>query len=261
MKKDEELETKKEKIKPILEELEDLLEYSFVEAKEFISKLDDEYWTDNFSSLAIIEKLSYYFREMDDYDLDEFIPEIFWNNRKNALDAFDIIAESECFNVGAYVPSYLWEDENAALYIVSKEYSGLGYISDKLTNYKKIVFYALSNLEDKIRESYYNFPALPWDRNQHLEWFMEEVSKSLKNDKDFILELLDYDYFSDEFDIIYNWIDASLWNDKDFVRKVVKVDIDNLNRMSDELKADGSFLEEIANTLEEDLEYIKELIL
>ena len=146
--KDEEL--KKEKIKPILETLEELMEEDWDEAEKFLHNLEEIYWKDNFYSLAIIDKLSYYFGEMDDYSLETFIPEIFWEDRENSLQAFVIINESQNFNIGAYVPSYLWEDEYAALYIVSKEYTGLGYVSDKLGNYKDIVFTALSNLEEKI---------------------------------------------------------------------------------------------------------------
>ena len=257
--KDEEL--KKEKIKPILETLEELMEEDWDEAEKFLHNLEEIYWKDNFYSLAIIDKLSYYFGEMDDYSLETFIPDIFWEDRENSLQAFVIINESQNFNIGAYVPSYLWEDEYAALYIVSKEYTGLGYVSDKLGNYKDIVFTALSNLEEQIEDSYHNWPCMPWNSHEYLEWFMEDVSKSLKSDKDFILDLFEYDYFSDVFDVIYDWVDNDLWNDKDFIREVVTVDIDNLNRMSNELKADEIFLEELADKLEEDIEYIKELIL
>ena len=63
-----EKEMKKEKIKPILETLEDLMEEDWDEAKEFLHSLDEIYWIDNYYSLAIIDKLSYYFGEMDDYD-------------------------------------------------------------------------------------------------------------------------------------------------------------------------------------------------
>ena len=256
-----ELEMKKEKIKPILETLEELMDEDWGEAQEFLHSLDEIYWRDNYYSLAIINKLRYYFGEMDDYDLD-LIPELFWEDRQNALEAFDIINESNNFNIGAYVPSYLWEDEHAALYIVHKEYSGLGYVSDKLSNYKQIVFYALSNLEEQIDESYYNYPCEPWDKRQHLEWFMNGVSKKLKKDKDFILELLEYDYFSDEFDIIYDWIDESLWDDGDFVIDVLRIDftISSLNRMSEELKSNDDFLQVLADELLEDIDDIKEQI-
>ena len=259
---DKEKEIKKEKIKPILETLEDLMEEDWEEAEIFLHNLEEIYWRDNFYSLAIIDKLSYYFREMDDYSLGSFIPEIFWNDGNNALDAIELIAESNWFNIGSYVPSYLWEDEVTARYIVSMEYTGLRYVSDKLGNYKDIVFTALSNLEEKIEASYYNFPALPWDSHEHLEWFMEDVSKSLKNDKNFILELLEYDYFYDVFDIIYDWIDASLWNDGDFVIDVLRIDFtqSTLNRMSEELKSNEDFLHVLADELLEDIDNIKELI-
>jgi hypothetical protein len=214
---------KNEEFKSVLETLEELLDTDWSEAEEFLNNLDEIFWKDNVYSISIIDKLSYYFGEMDDYDLDAFIPDYFWEDRKNALDAIDIIAESHCFNIGSYVPSYLWEDDHASLYIMKLDYTGLRYVSDKLSNYKKIVCYALSTLEEKIEESYHMSPVLPWDSRKHLEWFMKDVSEALKDDKDFILELLAYDYFSDVFDVIYNWIDDSLWNDKEFVIDVIKV--------------------------------------
>ena len=254
-------EIKKEKIKPILETLENLMDEDWEEAETFLHNLDEIYWKDNFYSLAIIDKLSYYFTYMDDYDL-SLIPEFFWDDRQNALEAFDIIVESNNFNIGAYVPSYLWEDEHASLYIVSKDYTGLGYVSDKLSNYKQIVFYALSNLEEKIEDSYHNWPCLPWDSHDHLEWFMEGISSSLKADKDFILELLEYDYFSDVFDVIYDWIDPCLWSDGDFVIDVLRIDFteSTLNRMSEELKSNDDFLQILADELLEDIDDIKEQI-
>ena len=231
------------------------------EAQEFLHNLDEIYWKDNFYSLAIIDKLSYYFGDMDDYDLD-LIPELFWEDRQNALEAFDIINKSNNFNIGAYVPSYLWEDEYAALYIVSNDYTGLRYVSDKLDNYTDIVFTALSNLEEQIEDSYHNWPCMPWDSHDHLEWFMDDVSTSLKNDKNFILELLEYDYFSDVFDVIYDWIDACLWNDGDFVIEVLRIDFteSTLNRMSEELKSNDDFLQVLADELLEDIDDIKEQI-
>ena len=60
--KDEEL--KKEKIKPILETLEELMEEDWDEAEKFLHNLEEIYWKDNFYSLAIIDKLSYYFGEI-----------------------------------------------------------------------------------------------------------------------------------------------------------------------------------------------------
>lgn len=52
---------------------------------------------------------------------------------------------------------------------------------------------------------------------------MDDVSKSLNKDKDFILELLGHYYFSDEYDVIFRWIDKELWNDKDFVLDVIEI--------------------------------------
>lgn len=209
----------KEKINSIIETLEELLDIDFDEAQEFLQNLDEIFWENNFYSISLINTMLYYFYEMDDYVLEGFIP------------------------------SYLWEDEQAALYIMTLDYTGLRYVSDKLNNYRKIVLYALSNLEEKIEESYNNFPALPWDNRKYLKWFMKDISKSLKNDKEFILQLLSYNYFINEFDVIYDWIDEELWYDKEFIIDVAAIDEDILNRMSNKLKKDVEFLEELEKVM------------
>lgn len=240
---------KKEKINSIIDTLEELLDIDFDEAQEFLQNLDEIFWKDNFYSISLINTMRSYFYEMDDYVLEGFIPSYFWEDRKNALDAIEIIAKSECFNICSFVPSYLWEDEQAALYIMTLDYTGLRYASDKLNNYRKIVLYALSNLEEKIEKSYNNFPALPWDNRKYLKLFMKDISKSLKNDKEFILQLLSYNYFINEFDVIYDWIDEELWDDKEFIIAVAAIDEDILNRMSNKLKTDVEFLEELEKVM------------
>ena len=195
------------------------MDIDFDEAQEFLQNLDEIFWENNFYSISLINTMLYYFYEMDDYVLEGFIP------------------------------SYLWEDEQAALYIMTLDYTGLRYVSDKLNNYRKIVLYALSNLEEKIEESYNNFPALPWDNRKYLKWFMKDISKSLKNDKEFILQLLSYNYFINEFDVIYDWIDEELWDDKEFIIAVAAIDEDILNRMSNKLKKDVEFLEELEKVM------------
>ena len=195
------------------------MDIDFDEAQEFLQNLDEIFWENNFYSISLINTMLYYFYEMDDYVLEGFIP------------------------------SYLWEDEQAALYIMTLDYTGLRYVSDKLNNYRKIVLYALSNLEEKIEESYNNFPALPWDNRKYLKWFMKDISKSLKNDKEFILQLLSYNYFINEFDVIYDWIDEELWYDKEFIIDVAAIDEDILNRMSNKLKTDVEFLEELEKVM------------
>lgn len=210
----------KEKFDEILETLEEL---DWDEIFDFYQNIDEVYWKDNYCSLTLIKKyLDDCWYDIDDYGLD-FIPEYFWLDRRNALDAIEYISSFNNFNIGAYVPNYLWEDEHAALYIITLDYTGLRYVPDTLSNYQEIVHHALYGLEEKIEESYHNGPAYPWENREHFEWFMDDVSKSLNKDKDFILELLGHYYFSDEYDVIFRWIDKELWNDKDFVLDVIEI--------------------------------------
>lgn len=210
----------KENFEKLLETIDEL---DWDDLVETLSNLDEVYWKDNYYSITLIKKvLDLWYYELDDYGLC-FIPEYFWENRDNAIDAIEYIASLDNFNLYSYVPSYIWEDEHDALYVVSLDYTGLGNVSDNLSNYQEIVHLALDRLEEKIEDSYYNGPAYPWDSREHLEWLMQDVSPSLKNDKDFIIDVLNHDYFSDVFDVIYRWVDQKLWSDKEFVINVIEL--------------------------------------
>ena len=56
-------------------------------------------------------------------------------------------------------------------------------------------------------------------------------------------------YFINEFDVIYDWIDEELWDDKEFIIAVAAIDEDILNRMSNKLKTDVEFLEELEKVM------------
>jgi hypothetical protein len=76
---------------------------------------------------------------------------------------------------------------------------------------------------------------------EHLERFLYNVPEKFKSSKDFILDILEYDYFCDAFHIVYNWIDQSLWSDKDFVMEVVEKDCEAIVKVSDEIAGDEEF--------------------
>ena len=59
--------------------------------------------------------------------------------------------------------------------------------------------------------------------NEIVENLRDRMIEEKVSDKDFVLELLQRDYFIDEFMIIYDWINNDLWNDKDFVLKVLNI--------------------------------------
>ena len=71
--------------------------------------------------------------------------------------------------------------------------------------------------------------------------FLDHVPDQFKSNKDFVLNLLDFDYFLDAFGLVYDWIDQSLWADKEFVMKTLELDESAVLKVSDQLASDEEF--------------------
>ena len=74
-------------------------------------------------------------------------------------------------------------------------------------------------------------------------------------DKDFILELLGYDYFCDAFSVVYNWMDQTLWEDKEIVLAALEADASAVLKVSDRMAADQDVHDYIAENVE--LEWVE----
>jgi hypothetical protein len=67
------------------------------------------------------------------------------------------------------------------------------------------------------------------------------VPNKFKSDKNFVLELLEYDSFSDAFSVIYDWMEPQLWSDKEFVMEVLEKDCEAVIYVPDNLADDQEF--------------------
>ena len=47
-----------------------------------------------------------------------------------------------------------------------------------------------------------------------------------------------YEYFKDDLDVLYNWIDVDMWRDKSFVTEALELDAASAVYVSDELSED-----------------------
>jgi hypothetical protein len=65
------------------------------------------------------------------------------------------------------------------------------------------------------------------------------------------MEFLDYSYFSDEFDVLYDWMDKDLWCNKEVVLKILETDATAVVYVQQELSTD----EEVKNYIEENIDF------
>ncbi len=221
------MDNKSQIIEELLEQLDELMEIDWDEASDFLNNLSDEYWKDNEISIELIEKISEYFYEMDDYNLGALIPDIFWEDKYNTMQALKIILRADTFNLNAIFPSKYWEDYDIASLVIGYDYFGINYVPPHIKNYKNLVFEALDTLEERINNNIDDFPAIPWDMKEHLGYFLSYISEDLASDQDFILELLEHEFYDEELKLIFDWIDKDLLQDPEFLENVAEtLDID-----------------------------------
>lgn len=169
------------------------------------------------------------------------------------------------------IPESVWKNEDELVWVVRRLYNAdernmahLSLFPRKSWESEKVIFEILSCLQDALENDrawgtvYCNFRG---DHESYLNGFLCYVPDKFKSDKDFILELLGYDYFFDNFNPVYDWIDQGLWLDKEFTRKVLELDAAAVIKVPDQLAADEEFrvyveetidLEDIAHSVSEE---------
>ena len=183
--------------------------------------------------LKTIDLIAKWARGMDDlYCIDELIPDPFFENTDNLRYAVISMCEAHSLNAAEFgmFPSAVWKQ-------------------------KENIFLILSNLQDELETDRYNFTMYPNFRgsNQdYLELLLEYVDDSFKSDKDFILEFTDYDYFSDDFDTLYGWMDKELWQDKEIVLKFLENDTTSVIYIPKELAQDEEIIAYIDDNVDFD---------
>ena len=103
---------------------------------------------------------------------------------------------------------------------------------------KELILDILDNFQSALEQDRYHFTMYPTFRGSDKDYllsFLDFVNEDLKSDKDFVWDLLQRDYFIDEFMVIYNWIDQELWNDKDFVLEILNLDHTCILKIPDSL--------------------------
>lgn len=129
-----------------------------------------------------------------------------------------------------------------------------GLVPSSAWKHSEVIFWILSNFQDQYESDRYLFtmyPVFRGSKRDYLESFIQFVPDKFKSDKDFVLEFLEYSYFSEEFDVLYDWMDKELWNDKKVVLKILDNDVTAIINISEELSAD----EEIQDYIDENIDF------
>ena len=153
--------------------------------------------------------------------------------------------------ISEVIPESVWQNEDELVWVVRRLYNEdernmahLSLFPRKSWESKKVIFEILSCLQSALENDrawgtvYCNFRG---DNESYFDGFLYYLPDKFKSDKDFILELLGYEYFFDGFSQVYDWIDQNLWLDKEFVLKVLEMDTSAVMKVPDQLAVDEEF--------------------
>ena len=153
--------------------------------------------------------------------------------------------------ISKVIPESVWKNEDELVWVVRRLYNEDERNMNQLTLFPEkswesatVIFEILSCLQAALENDrawgtvYCNFRG---SNEDYLEDFLSYVPDKFKSHKDFILELLEYDYFYNGFSLVYDWIDQSLWSDKEFVMMVLGFDSSAVIKVTDQLAADAEF--------------------
>ena len=250
-----------------LVENEDLYEVSLDKPllfAEFICRLLPQGLFENPDYVLGVAEIIYdFFAEFDEgpscYDVDKvfsFAPQTIWENDRFATDAANFVIDrayvfSDLNCMSDVIPDSVWKNENELVWLVRRLYNEDERNMNQLTLFPEkswesgtVIFEILSCLQAALENDrawgtvYCNFRG---SNEDYLEDLLSYVPDKFKSDKDFILEILEYDYFFDGFRLVYDWIDQSLWSDKEFVMMVLGFDSSAIIKVTDQLAADEEF--------------------
>jgi hypothetical protein len=211
---------------------------------ETVENIPEELWRDVKSSCKIMETFFEWVNsDFFVYPI-TFIPEFFWEDRKRVWAYVVTLCEFYederiDFNFTELIPEKVLEDKEFAKMLLSCNYFEImSEIPKSLKSDPEIVFSALECIEKNIEYREDTSMLSAPDKNECVRDLLNEISNELSYDKDFILDFLDYDYFADCVEVVYDWVDKSLWLDKDFVINVLEKDCDAVNYIAEELLND-----------------------
>jgi hypothetical protein len=193
------------------------------------------------------------------YDVDavfSVMPQTLWEDDRFATAAANIVIDRayamyDMNCISEVIPESVWKGEDELVWVVRRLYNEdernmahLSLFPRKSWESKKVIFEILSCLQSALENDrawgtvYCNFRG---DNERYFDGFLYYLPDKFKSDKDFILELLGYEYFFDGFSQVYDWIDQNLWLDKEFVLKVLEMDTSAVMKVPDQLAADEEF--------------------
>jgi hypothetical protein len=213
--------------------------------------------------LGIAEIIADFMGEFDEGlstgDLDAVFssaPQTLWEDEHFAMAAANLVIDNaysmyDLNCISEIIPETVWKSEDELVWLVRRLYNedernmaNLSLFPQKAWESAKVIFEILSCLQFALENDrawgtvYCNFRGY---NESYFDGFLYYLPDKFKSDKDFILELLGYEYFFDGFSQVYDWIDQNLWLDKEFVLKVLEMDTSAVMKVPDQLAADEEF--------------------
>ncbi len=232
-------------IKNILDSIVESAQYDDQELLiETLDSINDDCWKDIDSAIAILDTFLTNVRsDFFVYPI-KFIPDYLFGNENFINRYVNLLCwfyndELLDYNFTELIPSEVLKNKELCKKFLSCNYCEVvDDVPEEFWGDQSVVFASLEGLENHI-EYRKNTPMLITpDKTECISYLFKKVSKDLSNNKDFILDFLDYEYFFDCFDVVYDWVDKSLWFYKDFVIKVLEKDRDAVNYVTKELLED-----------------------
>lgn len=255
------------KIVKALVESEDLYEVSLEKPgifAEFICRLLPQSFRENpdyilSTAELIADFMGGFDEDVSCYDLDAVfscMPQTPWEDDGFATAAANLVIErayslDDLNCISQVIPESVWKSEDELVWLVRRLYNedernmaNLSLFPRKAWESAKVIFEILSCLQFALENDrawgtvYCNFRG---DIERYFDGFLYYVPDKFKSDKDFVLELLEYDSFSDAFSVIYDWMEPQLWSDKEFVMEVLEKDCEAVIYVPDNLADDQEF--------------------
>ncbi len=186
-----------------------------------------------------------------------FMPQTLWEDDQFVTAAANIVIDRaysmyDLNCISEVIPETVWKNEEELRWVVrrlcNEDARNMGHLSlcpRKAWDSAEVIYEILSCLQFALENDrawgtvYCNFQE---NNERYFDGFLYYIPDKFKSDKDFILELLGYDYFFDGFSQVYDWVDESLWSDKEFVLKILEMDTSAVIKVPDQLAADEELI-------------------